>query len=122
MNYVLGTVALLLVIIVLRSFKNTSGVNHMNSDEFKTSMRNGTILDVRTKNEFKTGHIQNAICIPVNTLMNNLSKLDKSKPIYVYCASGSRSSSAARYLVNNGYEVFNLRGGVNSYNGTLTRR
>ncbi len=67
------------------------------------------ILDVRTKGEFDGGHINGAINIPVDQLINNLSKFkDKSKPIITCCASGMRSATAKSILKSNDYEsVYN---------------
>lgn len=58
------------------------------------------IIDVRTVDEYKTGHIKNAICIP-NELISNkeIAELpDKSQEILVYCRSGSRSSSGCKQI------------------------
>ena len=65
--------------------------------------QNVTLLDVRTVDEFKTGHIRGATLIPVSKLEANLVKLkdSKNKQIVVYCRSGSRSVQHASrvYLV-----------------------
>ena len=67
-----------------------------------------TILDVRTKGEFQSGHLRNSINIPVDNLPQNIKKLDKNKPIITCCASGARSASARRILLSNGFEqVYN---------------
>jgi phage shock protein E len=67
-----------------------------------------TILDVRTKVEYQSGHLKNSINIPVDKLQQNLKKLNKNKPIITCCASGSRSSSARNFLKSNGFEeVYN---------------
>ncbi|XMB66096.1 rhodanese-like domain-containing protein [Mycoplasmatota bacterium zrk1] len=122
MYFIPGVILLFVFIIIKVSRKSGNGVSHLNSDDFNKDMRNGIILDVRSKREYKMGHINNSICIPINTLPDNLSKLDSSKPIYVYCASGARSSNAASYLLNKKYEVFNLRGGLNRWNGSITKK
>lgn len=75
------------------------------------------LLDVRTKEEFGTGHIGGAILIPVDKLEQEASvKLkDKEAPIFVYCRSGNRSVTAANILVKQGYKnVYNL-GGIISW-------
>jgi phage shock protein E len=67
-----------------------------------------TILDVRTKVEYQSGHLKNSMNIPVDKLQQNLKKLNKNKPIITCCASGSRSSSARNFLKSNGFEeVYN---------------
>jgi rhodanese-related sulfurtransferase len=67
------------------------------------------IIDVRSAGEFAGGHIKGSINIPVDKLINDLSKLkDKSKAIITCCASGMRSASAKNILISNGYsEVYN---------------
>jgi len=118
---IIGLIVIVLIIIKM-SNKSSSSVKHLNSDEFKSNMSEGTILDVRTKREYKTGHLNNSICIPTNVLSDNLNKLDLSKPVFVYCASGARSSSVAGYLLKNGFEVYNLRGGINRWTGKVTKK
>ena len=62
------------------------------------------ILDVRSKDEYTSGHIRGSINIPVNKLTDNLKKLKtKDKPIITCCASGMRSASAKGILKSNGY-------------------
>jgi phage shock protein E len=66
------------------------------------------ILDVRTKNEFQSGHIKNSINIPLDKLSQNITKLNRNKPIITCCASGARSASARRILKSSGFEqVYN---------------
>jgi len=62
------------------------------------------ILDVRSKDEYTSGHIRGSVNIPVNRLTDNLKKLKaKDKPIITCCASGMRSASAKGILKSNGY-------------------
>ena len=66
------------------------------------------ILDVRTKEEYQSGHLRNSINIPLDKLPQNLKKLNKNKSIITCCASGSRSASARKILKSNGFEqVYN---------------
>ncbi len=73
------------------------------------------IIDVRTPNEFNQGHIKNAINININdaNFINLINKLDKSKPVFVYCLSGARSTNALNQMRNQGFNVvYNLAGGM----------
>lgn len=75
------------------------------------------LLDVRTKEEYDTGHIKGSMLIPVDNLKTEAeNKLkDKDSPIFVYCRSGNRSVTAANLLVDLGYtNVYNL-GGINNW-------
>jgi len=71
------------------------------------------IVDVRTMEEFEDEHYPNAICIPVNELQARMGELgDKTTPIVVYCASGSRSGYAARVLSMAGFKKVVNAGGL----------
>jgi rhodanese-related sulfurtransferase len=75
---------------------------------------NVTLLDVRTIQEYKSGHLRDATLIPVQALSENLGMLkqDKDKKIIVYCRTGSRSVSASRILEKNGFTPLNVKGGI----------
>ena len=75
---------------------------------------NVTLLDVRTIEEYESGHLQDAMLIPVQVLSENLDKLqqNKHKRIIVYCRTGSRSVSASRILEKNGFTPLNVKGGI----------
>lgn len=70
------------------------------------------VLDVRTEEEYITGHMANAILIPVDELESRLDELScKSTKILVYCRSGRRSRMACDILTQNGYvNVYNIGG------------
>lgn len=70
------------------------------------------VIDVRTPEEFQDEHFDGAVNIPVEDVMRRLSEFgDKSKPVVVYCATGSRSAYAARFLRSAGYaDVINAGG------------
>lgn len=78
---------------------------------------NVVLLDVRTPEEFAQEHIEGATLIPVQVLHDNLAKLQsvKEKKIIVYCHSGSRSVSASRILVKNGFMPLNVSGGISEW-------
>ena len=68
---------------------------------------NTIIVDVRTKEEYETGHVKGAINIP-HYEINEKIDLDKSKTIMVYCKSGTRSAIAYEALKELGYKVVDL--------------
>ena len=76
------------------------------------------LVDVRQPEEFKNGHVPGAKLIPLGELSRRLDELPKDKEIACICASGSRSSSAARMLAKQGYNVVNVRGGMYLYSRT----
>jgi len=75
---------------------------------------NITLLDVRTPEEFRSGHLRNATLIPLDKLETNLNKLAsvKNKKILVYCRSGSRSVAASRILEKHGFVPLNIKDGI----------
>lgn len=86
--------------------------------EFFAKVKQGKdvqLVDVRTPEEFKTGHIENAINVDWSgsSFEEQIALLDKSKPVFVYCLSGGRSSSAAKKMRRSGFEhVFEMPGGM----------
>lgn len=79
---------------------------------------NVLVLDVRTKGEYNQGHLNNAVNINLydpkfNELIN---KLDKTKPVVVYCAVGGRSAEAKEALIAAGFSsVINMTGGYEAW-------
>lgn len=76
------------------------------------------IIDVRTSEEYDTGHIVDSINIPVDNISSV--NYDKEQVIIVYCASGMRSANAAQKLIDLGYtKVYNLDGGLINWGASL---
>ena len=76
------------------------------------------IVDVRTPEEYDVSHLKNAqnICVTSDDFKEQVAKLDKEKPVYVYCKKGGRSAKAATILKEMGFtEVYDLQGGMMSW-------
>jgi phage shock protein E len=74
-----------------------------------------TLIDVRTVEEYSSGHIAGSVNIAVDALASRLSEVPKDKPVIVYCRSGNRSATAAQILVEAGYtNVYDL-GGIQAW-------
>lgn len=73
------------------------------------------ILDVREDDEFKSGHIPEAEWIPLGQLSSRLNELPKDKTIVAVCRSGNRSGQATQILRQNGFDAYNMQGGMNSW-------
>lgn len=75
-----------------------------------------TVLDVRTEQEWKAGHIDGAIHIHGGVLQSNYERVPRQKPVAVVCGSGYRASIAASFLQREGYEaVHNVIGGMTAW-------
>jgi len=96
-----------------------STYQNLSVDEAKLLIQeevNLVVLDVRTKEEYESGHLPNAILIPVAELQDRLAELDKDKKILVYCKTGIRSAKASQILVSHGFSsVYNLVGGIDAW-------
>ena len=76
---------------------------------------NVTFLDVRDEEEYAEGAIEESVNIPLDSLRDNLHRLEKDKPVYVNCYSGLRSYVACRLLAEEGFECYNFSGGYGFY-------
>jgi len=77
------------------------------------SQQEVVVLDVRTQEEYDSGHIPDALLIPLSELESQLDELNTTDHILVYCRSGHRSKEAASILVTNGFiHVYNMEGGM----------
>ena len=77
------------------------------------------VLDVREPSEWRAGHIEGAVLVPLNELRERLAELPKDKDIIVYCRVGERAWVATRILAQNGFRVKNLSGGWLTYEPVL---
>ncbi len=77
------------------------------------------IIDVRSKDEYASGHLKGSINIPLQQLQNNLSKIKKGKPVITCCASGMRSAQAKNLLKSQGYQEVHNGGGWSSLKARL---
>ena len=87
------------------------------------SIKNLQLIDVRSPEEYAVEHLENAKNINWNgdDFVSNAEKLDKSKPIFVYCKVGGRSIQAANKLSELGFtEIYNLDGGIMKWKGKKT--
>lgn len=69
--------------------------------------RNAQRVDVRTKAEYAGGHAPGTLNIPLDQLAHRAGELDKSRPVLLCCASGSRSAMATTLLKGQGFEAVN---------------
>jgi phage shock protein E len=112
--------SLFLVLMIGFGFLNCSDansqVNTLNLDGFVSKIKatpNAQLIDVRTPGEWAEGKIGSSKLISVADpkFLEQASKLDKNKPVFVYCAVGGRSSKASTLLQQAGFkQVYNLSG------------
>lgn len=101
--------------------QNSENIKVLSTTEFKEAISNKKVqlVDVRTASEFQSGHIKGALHIDYFDSRNfnkAFEKLDKEKPVYLYCRSGNRSNKASKKLETMGFtEIYDLHGGYMSW-------
>ena len=97
--------------------------SNIDADAFAQLITNTDVqlVDVRTPAEFAQGHIADALLIDFKAADFDAlcaEKLDKARPVAVYCRSGKRSAAAAQRLAAAGFTVYNLQGGILEWIGS----
>jgi len=102
---------------------NLTAKTELSALEFGNKIKeipNATVVDVRTPEEFSKDHIVNAKNYDWRgeVFEKQIETIDKSKPVFVYCLSGSRSAAAARQMRSEGFKtVYELQGGIMKWRG-----
>lgn len=121
------TFLLLIILMSIFSFlfggtsKQSNNITVLDPASFKAAITNKKVhlIDVRTPNEFKSGHIKKAKNVDFfnqTSFMNFFNSINKEEPVYLYCRSGNRSQKAARKLDSLGFKnIYDLRGGYMSW-------
>ncbi len=121
MLYKQRLIALILVMTSVNFFAQAQTVKKLDPQSFEKKwleLNSPVIVDVRTQSEYNQGHLRNAILIDYNSrdFKSRLSKLDKTKAVFVYCAAGSRSHAAVNVLAGMGFnEIYDLQGGLSAW-------
>jgi thioredoxin 1 len=111
--------SVMMVFALLAIFTSCNAQPQVNTTQFEQAMKasNTVLVDVRTPQEFASGHIDKAVNIDIydRSFQTKALALDKSKTVLVYCRSGSRSAQAATFFRKQGYQVVDLAGGIGSW-------
>lgn len=103
---------------MINTLKNMLGFGP--SVDYKSLVQQGAkIIDVRTRGEYASGHIQGSVNIPLNELSSQIKKLKKNEVIITCCASGMRSAGAKSTLLSAGFKEVHNGGGWMSLNGKI---
>ena len=73
------------------------------------------LIDVREPIEYVAGHVPGAALVPMTRLTTQLDELDRTRPVYVVCASGNRSGAMTDLLVASGYDAYSVAGGTTAW-------
>jgi len=115
-----NTICLFLMGLFFINGCSQEAIKSISTKELKAllAQENIQLMDVRTQKEVAAGAINTAIFanyLDANFYEKAAEQLDKSRPIYLYCRSGSRSGKSAKILQRNGFEVYNVLGGYHQW-------
>jgi len=120
-----SALAIILVILVILEFiKIQRGASRLTPAEVIRSINHekAVVIDIRSLDAFKSGHITGAISLPLNDLKNadlktKTKKIEKfkSQPIIIACATGADSAKAAALLAQQGFQTQLLNGGLRAW-------
>jgi rhodanese-related sulfurtransferase len=84
--------------------------------EAQTLVTSGAVLlDVRQPDEWDAGHAPGATFVPLGTVPEHIDELPRDRRIVAVCRAGGRSARAVQFLVAQGFDVVNLRGGMQAW-------
>jgi phage shock protein E len=108
---------IVVVVAVFVAFQLIQRLGKVDPSEARRLVGEGAALvDVRTPAEFASGHLDEAVNIPLQQLADRLGELPaKDQPIVVYCRSGARSGNAKRMLGSRGYTAVSDLGAMSRW-------
>ena len=130
MNNIVTIIAIVVISYILypkimikfnKNVKNISGEEAVNLIKEKKDL---VVIDVRSKGEYQTGHINGSKLMPASEITSRITELEKyrGKPILVHCASGGRSPKAVNVLLKNKFsEIYHMNHGLSGFNGNLKK-
>ena len=100
-----------------------SGPDINRAEELLAAAPGAVLVDVRTPEEYRAGHIKGSVLVPLDLLEDRIGQVapERDTPLYLYCRSGARSGRAVNVLRGMGYtQLINL-GGIMNWRGELER-
>ena len=115
---VVALAAAALLLQVARPRAQAGALSTVSVTDLHAAARAGAVvIDVREPFEYREGHVEGSILVPLATVGARAGEFDKNEPIYVFCRSGNRSLQAANTLVAAGFtDVRNVQGGILAWN------
>ncbi|HEY8890886.1 MAG TPA: rhodanese-like domain-containing protein [Clostridium sp.] len=110
--------------IMIKFNKNVKNVSRDEATKIIKENKDLIIIDVRSKGEFQSGHINGSKLMPVSEIASRINELEKfrGKPMLVHCASGGRSPKAVNVLLKNKFgPIYHMNHGLSGFNGNLKK-
>lgn len=113
----LSFIIVLILFIINEIWAQKTGAQKLSATQVvqKMNQNNAVIIDIRSKTEFKAGHILGAKNMLIDDVCNKLNVTDKERPIIVVCSKGENTSKLALQLKEKGYNSFYLKGGMSAW-------
>lgn len=115
----LTVIIVFFLLMILEMVKIKQGASRISSAQAINLInhKNAVILDIRSADAFKTGHIVGSLSYPLKELDEKNKKLEKfkSQPIVLVCNTGTEATKAADLLKRSGFEVYVLEGGIRGW-------
>ncbi len=110
---------LVTLFLIISCAKQQNPIELIEKNQFRVMIsKDVQLIDVRTQEEFNDGYISNAKNIDFKTLdfKQKISKLDKNKPVLIYCSAGGRSAKASKIFQSLGFKkIYDLKGGYSEW-------
>ena len=89
-------------------------MSHVSTTDLADARSAGPVqlVDVREPAEFVSGHVPGAASIPMAQLVGRLGEIDRSRPVFVICQAGGRSSAMTDVLRHHGFDAHSVEGGT----------
>ena len=110
--------------IMIKFNKNVKNVSGEEAVKLIREKKDLVVLDVRSKGEYQTGHINGSKLMPASEIALKITELEKfrDKPILVHCAAGGRSPRAVNILLKNKFgPIYHMNHGLSDFNGALKK-
>jgi rhodanese-related sulfurtransferase len=102
--------------VVYEKSSSSSSIQKTTTLSSQIKAAHGQLIDVREPSEYVIDHANGAINVPLSDILNgNLLKIDKTKPVYVYCRTGKRALQAKTALEQTGYKNVTSIGGLSNW-------
>ncbi|MEI6404748.1 MAG: rhodanese-like domain-containing protein [Actinomycetes bacterium] len=93
-------------------------MQEIDASELVALLGSALIVDVREPDEFRSGHVEGAVLMPLSTVPVRMTELDHDQTYFVICEAGGRSAKACEFLEKQGYDVINVAGGTGFFRST----
>ncbi len=87
-------------------------MQEIEASELVAMLGSALVVDVREPDEFRSGHVEGAVSIPLSMVPLRMTELDHDQTYFVICEVGGRSAKACEFLEQQGFDVINVAGGT----------